>query len=311
MNEYVEAVETAEEQENVGGTAADVADSGDIDNDEGTETTDGSAEAEGREFTDEEGEDGGKGTAEEDDQPEAPEKANKPEQTPEERRENARRRREAEEAAKIKAATAKARVDAILEVTGGVNPYTNKPMKDAQDVAVYEVMRRIEKSGGDPVRDYADTVAEDTRKAEATRVSAEADKKWYRDDMQAFVDKHPDVDAEALLRDPTFNKFAAPQVKVKVPLSEIYEAYEGLKAELSKGADDRVKEAETKAAEADKKAKDEAARALANARAGVGAKSGETAPTGDPFFTKAQVEAMSDAERDRNMDAIWESMKKW
>lgn len=311
MNEYVEAVQAAEEQENVGGTTADAADSGDIDNDEGAETTDGSAEAEGRAFTDEEGEDGGQGSAEEDEKPDPPENTKKPEQTPEERRENARRRREAEETARIKAATEKARVEAILEVTGGVNPYTSKPMKDAQDVAVYEVMRRIEKSGGDPVRDYADTVAEDTRRAEATRVSAEADRKWYRDDMQAFVDKHPDVDADALLRDPVFNRFAAPQVKAKVPLSEIYEAYEGLKAELSKGADDRVREAETKAAEADKKAKDEAARALANARAGVGAKSGEAAPTGETFFTKAQVEAMSDAERDRNMDAIWESMKKW
>jgi hypothetical protein len=86
----------------------------------------------------------------------------------------------------------------------------------------------------------------------------------------------------------------------KVPLAKIYGGYEKLRAKFQKEADQKAEAA-----------KDGAARALANARAGVGSKAGEGAPAGNTFFTKAQVQAMSEEEIERNQDAIWESMKKW
>lgn len=307
-NEYVEAAEAAEEQENVGGTAADGVDSGAIESDGGSETSDPSAEAEERVFSDKDTEDGGKGTAEEDGKPDKSDadKADKPErreQTPEERRENARRRREQENRQALAAAEQKgrreARMEAILEVTGGVNPYTGEPMKDVQDVEVYERMRRIERGGGDPVKDYAKATADEARRAEATRAEAETDARWYRDDLAAFRRAYPDVDAEALLSDPDFNDYAKAQVKAKVPLSDIYGGYRRLEAKFSKAAEEKARAAESRAAQA-----------LANARAGVGGKSGESAAEGS-FFTKEQVEAMSPSEISRHLEAIQKSMRKW
>lgn len=298
-NENMEGM-TPEAEENVSGTAAEESHAGNSNNDAGAEGDGHEAGAEDRDFADNKEEDGGEGAAEEDGKPESPKKTDKPEQTPEERRENARKRREMEEAVRIKAATDKARVQAILDVTGGINPYNNEPMKDAQDVAVYERMRRIEKDGGDPVRDYAKAMAADEREAEATRVQAEDTAKWYRDDLAAFEMAYPDVDAGALLADPEFNEYAEAQVKAKVPLAKIYGGYERLREKFAREAEAKVKAAQ-----------DGAAQALANARAGVGGKSADPAGAGEVFFTKAQVDAMSEAEIARNQDAIWKSMQKW
>lgn len=301
-NENMEGM-TPEAEENVSGTAAEESHAGNSNNDAGAEGDGHEAGAEDRDFADNGEDGGGAGAAEEDKGTETEEgekPAGKKPQTPEERAENARKRREQEHRDALNAAARKARVEAILEVTGGVNPYTKQPMKDAQDVEVYERMKRIEKAGGDPVTDYAAATAEDARQAEATRAQAEADAKWYRDDLTAFRSKYPDVDAEALLSDPDFNEYAEAQVKAKVPLAQIYGGYERLREKFSREAEAKVKAAQ-----------DGAAQALANARAGVGGKSAEPAGAGEVFFTKAQVDAMSEAEIARNQDAIWKSMQKW
>ena len=301
MAENMEGV-TPEEKKNVSGTTVEELNSGDSDNDEVDEDGD-EAEAEEQEFTDEEEEDGGAGADEEDEDGKT-EEGDKPQgkktQTAKENAENARRRREQEQAQRIEAASRKARVDAIIDALDGKNPYTGEPMKDAHDVAAYETMKRIEKSGGDPVKDFAKASAEDARKAEATRTQADADRKWYADDLAAFRKAYPDVDAQKLLSDPDFGEYAEAQVQAKVPLAKIYGGYEKLRAKFQREADQKAEAA-----------KDRAARALANARAGVGSASGSRqAPTGD-FYTRAQVESMTPAERERNMDKIIDSMSKW
>ena len=161
-------------------------------------------------------------------------------------------------------------------------------------------MKRIEKNGGDPVKDFAKASAEDARKAEATRAQADADLKWYADDLAAFRKAYPGVDEQKLISDPDFAEYAEAQLMAKVPLAKIYGGYEKLRAKFQREADQKAEAA-----------KDEAARTLANARAGVGSKAGEGTPARNTFFTKAQVEAMSEEEIERHQDAIWESMKKW
>ena len=302
MAENMEGVKP-EEKENVSGTAVEELNSGDSDNDE-VDEDEAEAEAEEQDFTDDdEEEDGGAGAdgeAEDGKTEDGDKPQGKKTQTSKENAENARRRREQEQAQRIEAASRKARVDAIIDALDGKNPYTGEPMKDAYDVAVYETMKRIEKSGGDPVKDFAKASAEDARKAEATRTQADADRKWYADDLVAFRKAYPDVDEQELLSDPDFAEYAEAQVKAKVPLAKIYGGYEKLRAKFQREADQKAEAA-----------KDGAARALANARAGVGSKAGEGAPAGDVFFTKAQVESMSDEEIARNQDAIWKSMAKW
>ncbi len=292
-----------EAEENVSGTAAEESYAGASNNDAGTDGDGHEAEAEEQDFSDDEEEDGGAGADEEDEDAEDGE-GDKPEgkkpQTPAERAENARKRREQEHRDALEAAARKARVEAILEVTGGVNPYTKQPMKDAQDVEVYERMKRIEKAGGDPVTDYAAATAEDARQAEAVRAQADADAKWYRDDFAAFMAKYPDVDAEALLKDPDFNEYAAAQVKAKVPLADIYGGYEKLRAKFQREADQKAEAA-----------KDGAARALANARAGVGSKAGSGEKPEEDYFTPEQVRAMTPAQIERNLEKIHKSQLRW
>ena len=303
MAENMEGVNAPEEKENVSGTTVEELNSGDSDNDEVDEDGD-EAEAEEQDFTDEEEEDGGAGADEKDEEGKT-EEGDKPQgkktQTSKENAENARRRREQEQAQRIEAASRKARVDAIIDALDGKNPYTGEPMKDAHDVAVYETMKRIEKSGGDPVKDFARVSADDARKAEATRTQADEDRKWYADDLAAFRKAHPDVNAEELLSDPDFGEYAEAQVMAKVPLAKIYGGYEKLRAKFQKEADQKAEAA-----------KDGAARALANARAGVGRKAGSNCePHEAGYFTPEQVRNMSPAEVEKNLDEINKSMNKW
>lgn len=301
MAQNMEGV-TPEAKENVSGTAVEEMYADPSDNDEVDEDGD-EAEAEEQDFTDGEEEDGGAGADEEDEEGKT-EEGGKPEgkkpQTSKENAENARRRREQEQAQRIEAASRKARVDAIIDALDGKNPYTGEPMKDAHDVAVYETMKRIEKSGGDPVKDFARASAEDARKAEATRTQADADRKWYADDLEAFRKAYPDVDAQELLADPDFGEFAAAQVQAKVPLAKIYGGYEKLRAKFQKEADQKAEAA-----------KDGAARALANARAGVGSKAGSADNLGGVFFTPEEVNRMTPAEVEKNREAIRKSMSRW
>jgi hypothetical protein len=173
-------------------------------------------------------------------------------------------------------------------------------MKDAHDVAVYETMKRIENSGGDPVKDFARASAEAARKAEATRTQADADSKWYADDLAAFHKAYPRVDLQKLIADPDFREFAEAQVQAKVPLAQIYGGYEKLRAKFQKEADRKVEEA-----------KDGAAQALANARAGVGGKAGSADNLGGVFFTPEEVKRMTPAEIEKNREAIRKSMSRW
>lgn len=301
MAENMEGI-TPEEEENVSGTTVEELYSGDSDNDE-VDEDETEAEAEEQEFTDEAEEDGGAGAdgeAEDGKTEDGDKPQGKKTQTSKENAENARRRREQEQAQRIEAASRKARVDAIIDALDGKNPYTGEPMKDAHDVAVYETMKRIERSGGDPVKDFARVSADDARKAEATRTQADEDRRWYADDLAAFRKAHPDVNAEELLSDPDFGEYAEEQVKAKIPLSKIYEGYDKLRTKFREEADRKVEEA-----------KDGAAQALANARAGVGGKAGSADNLGGVFFTPEEVNRMTPAEIEKNREAIRKSMSRW
>lgn len=236
---------------------------------------------------------GGKGDGKED----------KPDHRTAENAENARRRREREENSRMEKAKREARVEAILEALDGVNPYTQEPMKDASDVEIYETMKKMEAKGLDPVKDYPKYRAEQDRQAEAGRQAEREQADFFARDRAAFVQKYPDVDLEGLIADADFADYADGKVGKK-PLAEIYAGY--LKLTEKQGAKARESaQAEVSAAE------QRAAQALANAKATPGSAVGEGGHAEPTFFTKAQVEAMSEAEINRNQDAIWKSMQKW
>ena len=199
---------------------------------------------------------------------------------------NARRRREAERQKEL----ADARVNAIIEAVGE-NPFTGEELKDSSDVEEYLAMKEIQRAGGDPLRDFAKHRKDKERKEREAAEQAEQEKAWYRSDGEAFAAKYPDVDLNALVADPQFAAYAEGKVGKK-PLSEIYEGYQKLSADLQKKADER------------------AAQAIANSRATPGALSSTKAPEGN-YFTREQVQAMSQAEVKKHYDDIRRSMKSW
>ena len=216
-----------------------------------------------------------------------PPKKEEPPQSREQNSENARRRREAERKQELKAA----REQAIIDTLGGKNPFTGEEMKDSADVEEYLTMKEIETKGGDPLADFSKfhKAKEKERIAEQTR--AETEKEWYRKDYDDFAAKHPEVDINTLLQDKQFQSFASGKVGT-LPLSEIYEGFVGLVAEY------------------EKKARQIAKQTLANSKASPGALS---SPNGadSGFFTKEQVQKMTQEEVSKNYDKIRASMRKW
>ncbi|MBQ3063983.1 MAG: hypothetical protein IJC99_04195 [Clostridia bacterium] len=201
--------------------------------------------------------------------------------------EQARRRREAERARAIE----DARREAIIDALDGKNPYTGRPMKDADDVAEFLAMREIEKKGGDPVTDYSEHLTARAREERLQREEREREEAWFVSDREAFAEKYPDVKLDELISDEAFADYADGKVGKK-PLAEIYEGYLRQSARF------------------EERARTRAAQAAANREASPGALG--TAGTSDTgFYTREQVQAMSLAEVQRNLTKINESMKHW
>lgn len=213
--------------------------------------------------------------------------AAKPKQTKEQNAEYARKRREAELNAKLKSEREKT----IIETLNGRNPYTGAEMKDTADVEEFLAQQEIARSGGDPVSDYSKHLKDKER--EKARLEAEQSQKeaWFRDDCNAFAEKYPEVRIDELVRDQRFLSFADGKIGNR-PLTEIYDGFLRLT--------DGYEKAVTK----------KAAQIAANASASPGSLTGSE-PAESGYFTREQVQAMSQADVNRNLDAIRRSMKKW
>lgn len=207
-----------------------------------------------------------------------------------ERRREAERRR-AEERERIRRET-------ILEVTGGINPYTNEPMTDDTDVQEYLEMREIERQGGEPVGDFAkyhkQFERQRTEEAEKERQLGEQRARLVAD-REAFTQAHPDVNLTSLLREDAFVNYAAGRLG-KDSLSEIYDDYMKKQTEAKAAEDARVEE----------RARELAAQMVANASASPGSAVG--APQTPPeTFTTDQLKRMSREEIRKNYDKIAKS----
>lgn len=207
----------------------------------------------------------------------------------------ARRRQEALES-KVK----EEHVKTVIDVLGGVNPYTKKEMTDAHDVDVYERMRRIEKAGGDPVADYASTLAEEKRQAEkAVKEDKNTDfNAWAKKDGQEFAKANPDVNIGELFKDENFSIIAEPLLQRRVPMSEIYKIFQKTQSNINS-----VKQ------KAKQKLKDEIAGGIANNNASTGSLK-SNGDTSDSFYTMEQLKALTPAQIEANLDKVERSYEK-
>jgi hypothetical protein len=200
----------------------------------------------------------------------------------------------ADTAAERAQALQKERLDTIIAVTGGENPYTHEPIKDWTDAQEYLTMRRIEQGGGDPLQDYAKTIKREARERAEQERAAEQQRQWYIKDRADFAAAYPDVKPDDLIHDADFSTYAQGKVG-KVPLTEIYRGYRGMVDKIAANVEQRLTRT--------------MAQAQANRQASPGTLSGSG--EGEVFFTREAVQKMSQDEVRRNYDKIVQDMKHW
>lgn len=198
----------------------------------------------------------------------------------------AERRRRAER----EVAISEARKQAILEVTGGENPYTHEKITDERDIEEYLIMNKIAREGGDPLLDFAKASKQQARAAETER----RQENFFAQDRADFVQAFPDVDLEALIHDEGFAAYADGKVG-KRPLSEIYRGYQKLIGGYQQ--------------KAEQKARGIAQRAMANKAASPGSLKGSGSR--DHVYTIEEVKSMSPEEVHKNYDKIVRDTKYW
>lgn len=203
-----------------------------------------------------------------------------------------RREKEAKER-EIKEVERKAYEKGLVEAVNGVNPYTNEPITDSHDIQEFLTMREIDRKGLDPIADYHKYLKQQAKEKENkqelnTRKEKDAD--WFRNDLQDFNTKHPDISLEKLQADTRFVKFSEGKVG-NVPLSKMYEDYTSLIAEFNQ--------------ETDKKIRAAVAKALATPG------SADSSVTPDPsIYSLDQIKKMSQKEIDANYDKVQKSLSK-
>ena len=268
-------------------TDEDEEDNDNSNNEEGNDTDNGDS----TETTSEKTNSKGKTPTEDTDSPSSKKPLSK-----EENAANAARRRQEALESKVK----EEHVKTVIDVLGGVNPYTKKEMTDAHDVDVYERMRRIEKAGGDPVADYASTLAEEKRQAEkAVKEDKNTDfNAWAKKDGQEFAKANPDVDINELFKDENFNLIAEPLLQRRVPMSEIYKIFQKTQSNINS-----VKQ------KAKQKLKDEIAGGIANNNASTGSLK-SNGDTSDGLYTMEQLKALTPAQIEANLDKVERSYEK-
>lgn len=196
-----------------------------------------------------------------------------------ERAEQARLRRERERAEAEQRAYERGRVEAFK---GMKNPFTGEEIQDALDVNEYQTMLEIERSGGDPIADFA-KYAKDTERKKLTEKDEQEIRRreaevFVQKDTLAFGEANPDVDVPKLLADKRFARFAGSRVG-KESLQQIYDDFIEFMGEV------------------EAKAETKAEKLFAKAVASPGSLSGgETRPV--------SYETMSDADFERKLNAV-------
>lgn len=203
---------------------------------------------------------------------------------------NAERRR-AMEAAEAKAV----REEAILDALGHKNPFTDEEMKDSEDVEEYLMMREIEESGGDPLRDFSKYQKQKAREKREALEKESAGRERLAADVARFGEEFPDVDISTLFDDPNFAAYADGKLGAGgATLTDVYRDYVAFVERLTGEKAARAKEAQ----------------AIANQRASVGSLSSSHKET-QGYYTPEQVRAMTKEEVHANYENIMKSMKKW
>ena len=221
----------------------------------------------------------------------------KPTKTPQSKEENsafARQRREKEEAERLSKAREEARVQAVIDTLGGINPYTQEKMVDAEDVNEYLLMKKIDAQGDDPLEKYPSALKESKREQEKQDQAKREEQEKARKDIEEFRTNYPNINLNDLEQDEAFNDYVDGKLGKK-SLSELYASYLGFQEKITKANETKKKEAEII-----EKAQQNTA---------VGSVTTPT-PTDDDTYTFEELCNLSESEINRNWKKVERSKKK-
>ena len=146
----------------------------------------------------------------------------------------------------------KIREDAKLEAELGmvkVNPYTEEPIVDAEDLKIYKLQRELEEEGKDPINDLPKRIALRNREA-AKKAQEQAEKQSQEEsqrqerinaEIKELRTKYPKVDTAKLASDPLFQECLKGRAGRWTQV-EIYEFYLSEKAKAEKAKQDQQTE---------------------------------------------------------------------
>lgn len=151
-----------------------------------------------------------------------------------------RRKAEADAEAKVKAKVDEAYEKGKLEAfVGKTNPYTGTVISDKTDIQVYENMLALDKSGKDPVADYASYIADKQRQEEKAEAERKRIQEEAENDIAEFTQKYPDVNLTELLENEIFKDYIEGKRK---SLTILYENYKKMENSFRNKAIDVAKQ---------------------------------------------------------------------
>jgi len=171
----------------------------------------------------------------------------------EKEKERAKNAKAAERRRAREAREAKIREEAALKAELGilkVNPYTDEPIDDEEDLKIYKLQKELDEEGRDPINDLPKKIAEKNRKAvkdakaeeEKTKQEETARQEKINAEIRELRAKYPKVNTAELAVDPLFQKCLEGRAG-RWSQVEIYELY------LREKADQEKKKAEEVAKE--------------------------------------------------------------
>lgn len=190
----------------------------------------------------------------------------------------------------------------LVEALNGKNPFTDKEIKDDDDIEELKTMQEMVKKGLDPITDFPEYVKEKKREErkqqellkkqeeEEVNKEKEIEEKAVKD-VKEFNNKYKSINIDELLKNERFIDYSDGKLGNKT-LIEVYEGF----IKFEKKIEDTAEEI--------------ALKKEARRQSSVGPLKGTTTNT-DGLLTMEQIKAMSDKEKVENIDLVNKSYQNW
>lgn len=132
----------------------------------------------------------------------------------------------------------------VKKALGDKNPYTDKPIVDDEDLEEYEIMKKLDEDGKDPISDYPEYVKNKRREQKQKEID---EKKKQQEESEMINRQISEVDkkygkgaSEKYLNDKEFLEFGEDLIDSGVPLLTVVQKYESVLAKINKESTEKA-----------------------------------------------------------------------